>query len=266
MIIRPNTLSIVTTHQCTAACANCCFGCTPKHTKRIPTPAIHNYIEQATQIPSFKVVVFTGGECFLLGKDLDFLVAKASEGGLVTRFVSNGYWATSKEIARRRLKELTDAGLHEANLSTGDNHAKFVPPDRVKTAAIEAVNAGLTALVMVELFQTSEFNFKKFLGDGEFKELVASGHIGLRLSPWMSFSENDVPQSAKYSQLSKSANGRCSTIFDVVTINPDQILIACCGLPFEDLKDLHLGDLRNTSIKDLLDMPSDDFLKVWLHI
>ena len=72
-------------------CDHCCFSCSPKVEKTIPTANLHKYIDQAAEIDSFRLVVFTGGECFLLGDDLDALVRRASGHKFLTRFVSNGY-------------------------------------------------------------------------------------------------------------------------------------------------------------------------------
>ena len=89
--ILPHTLSIITTHQCTAACEHCCFTCTPYVTKAIPHERLDSLIDEATEIPTIKIVVFTGGECFLLGRKLDDLIARANSHGLITRVVTNGY-------------------------------------------------------------------------------------------------------------------------------------------------------------------------------
>src|SRR5271166_3771858 len=84
MLIRPQTLSLITTHQCTAACDNCCFACTPKITKAIPVERMASLIDEGAAIETIKVVVFTGGECFLLGRRLDELIKRAARHGLIT--------------------------------------------------------------------------------------------------------------------------------------------------------------------------------------
>ena len=64
------------------------------------------YIDAAVEAfgETLKVVVFTGGECFLLGLRLRLAIAYASHRGLSTRVVTNGYWATSVERAVRTLR------------------------------------------------------------------------------------------------------------------------------------------------------------------
>ncbi len=72
ILIKPSTISFVTTFQCTAACKNCCFGCSPKMKKRLSLDEMKTYIDMAIMYysESLKVLVLTGGECFLLKDDL----------------------------------------------------------------------------------------------------------------------------------------------------------------------------------------------------
>src|SRR5512144_1940405 len=87
MLIRPHTLSLITTYRCTAACDHCCFGCTPQvpTSWAIPFTRMLSLIDEAADLGSIRVVVFTGGECFLLGARLNRLIALASAHDLVTR-------------------------------------------------------------------------------------------------------------------------------------------------------------------------------------
>jgi len=267
MYIYPRTLSLITTHQCTAACDHCCFGCTPKVHKHVPVKNLHRYIDQATEIPTFELVVFTGGECFLLGKDLDDLVGRANNHGYATRFVSNGYWATSPKVARDRVDRLAKNGLKEANFSTGDFHSKYVNPAYIQHGAMACADAGLTSLVMIELFKDSTFDFDGFINTPGFKEYVESRRVVLKASPWMSFDgEADLKYSSQYVELMTNNTHGCSSSLDVVAINPDEHLISCCGLTLEEIEELHLGDLKERTIAEILSGVPTDFIKIWIHL
>ena len=103
----PTHLTILPTYRCTAACAQCCFESDPHVQGRIPLERILDYIDQAARdFPTLKLVVFSGGECFLLRDDLDKAIARAAGHGLATRCVTNGYWATSKRAAQERIAPL----------------------------------------------------------------------------------------------------------------------------------------------------------------
>lgn len=269
MLIHPHTLSIITTHQCTAACDHCCFDCTPQKKNSIPVPHIHEYIEQATEISTLSLVVFTGGECFMLGKDLDECVATAARNGFMARFVSNGYWAISPRVARQRLQRLVDHGLREANFSTGDAHMKYVRPEYVINGAVAAAEMGMPVSVMIELRPGSDFDLDGFTNHPELKPLLEQHRVSLHYSPWMRFSGQDeiqYPQEMVDNYNRAQSDTGCGTIMKVIAINPDEHLIACCGLTFEEIPDLHLGSLRERSVGQILRETKDDFVKIWIHL
>jgi hypothetical protein len=268
VLIHPHILSLITTHRCTAACDHCCFACTPHKEAAIPVPHLHEYIDQAKEVPSLRVVVFTGGECFLLGKHLDELVLRASRHGLRTRFVSNGYWAASPRIASQRLGRLVENGLAEANFSTGDMHAKYVRPECVVNGAVASAEMGLPVVVMVETFDASHFDFNGFVEHPRLKPLVESGQVVVKLSPWMKFTGKAKLDytSAYLEEVGKTRFMGCATILNVLAINPDEHLIACCGLTLEEIEEVHLGSLREKSIAEILHDTPDDFIKIWIHL
>ncbi len=231
-------------------------------------PNLHNYIEQAAEIASMKAVVFTGGECFLLGKHLDELVLTATRNKLRTRFVSNGYWASTPRVAAARLRRMADNGLGEANFSTGDMHAKYVKPAFVINGAVAAAEMGLPALIMVETFSTSQFSFDEFIGDSRLKPLVEAGKIAIKMSPWMQFQGKTslVYTPAYLKEIDPQRSTGCGTLMNVLAVNPSEDLIACCGLTLEEIEELHLGSLKTRTIKQILRETPDDFIKIWIHL
>jgi hypothetical protein len=269
MLIYPHTLSIITTHKCTAACDHCCFHCSPRLERHIPVPRIHQYIEQATEVASLRLVVFTGGECFLLGRDLDELVGTTTRNGLRSRFVSNGFWAVSPGAARKRLDKLVHQGLGEANFSTGDAHERYVKPEYVVNGAAAAAEMGLPVSIMIELRSSSTFDLDAFLQHPSLQPHLASHRISIQYSPWMRFrgaEELHYPEPMVDLYSGGRRGEGCSTIMNVLAINPDEHLIACCGLTFEEIPDLHIGSLRQRSIAQILRGVKDDFIKIWIHL
>lgn len=267
MLILPHTLSLIVTHRCTAACEHCCFTCNPDREESIPVENIARYIDQAVEYQSIKCVVFTGGECFLLGENLDKMVQRAHDHGFGTRFVSNGYWAFSLEAARRRIDKLVKVGLDEANFSTGDAHAQWVPPERVRNGAIAAAERGLMTCIMIEAFKESTFDLDAFVDHEEFQKYLEDGRIILKYSPWMTF-EGDLPvsYSSKFVEVHQVNSNGCDTCLNVLTVTPTEDLVACCGLPLEKIPELHLGSLKTTPMKQLTDTLPNDFIKIWVHV
>ena len=40
----------------------------------------------------------------------------------------------------------------------------------------------------------------------------------------------------------------------------------CCGLTMEEIPELHIGSLKERSIKQLIDDSPNDLLKIWIHL
>ncbi len=281
MLMVPHTLALVTTYRCTAACEHCCFDCSPRQKDTLAAADMHRFIDQAKELETIRVVVFTGGECFLLGKDLDELVGHAAENGFVTRFVSNGYWGTTREGARRRLERLKQRGLKEANFSTGEQHSRFVPVASVRNAAMAAADLGLVSLVAVDSFGESTFNFDEFLKDRDFREHVDAGTVVLKVSPWMKFNgKRPIAYTSRHMeqlQQHRVIGCGCPTVLKVLAIAPSYKLYACCGLTVQSIPEMEIGSLKGpawaaakagkrATLSGLIRNTPDDFMKIWIHL
>src|SRR5271165_2123833 len=190
VFVQPNVLTILGTYKCTAACENCCFGSNPFITKRLGLPDILSFISEGARTGSCKMVVFSGGECFLLRDDLVAAVAHATRLGLATRCVTNGYWAKRMEHGRRRLQALRDAGLTELNISTGDYHQRFVDQQTVINAACLSVELMKSTLIVVESQKERRVSAAALGADPRIQRLLAEHGDRFQLieSPWMPMS------------------------------------------------------------------------------
>jgi len=266
VLVRPHTLSLITTHQCTAACDHCCFNCTPKIIDAIPINRLHSLIDEANEIESIQVIVFTGGECFLLGDDLYDLIAHAKQNGLLTRCVTNGYWGTEKNVDGV-VKSLVAAGLDEINFSTGEEHGTYVPPDRVRTAALACNNAGIRVLINIELFNDTSFNAISFIESDGLCAAVESKTIKVQRNVWIKGDgARELEHQRTHSRFNPDRIGGCHTALNVLAVTPKQSLVACCGLHMERIPELHLGSIENESLLSLVRRVPDDFLKIWIHV
>lgn len=267
MYIRPQILSLITTHQCTAACDHCCFHCTPKITKSIPIEKLHTLIDEASEIGSIKVVVFTGGECFLLNKNLDDLIKRATSYNLKTRCVTNGYWGTSKESATSRIRRAYDSGLTEINFSTGTFHSKYVKKEYVLNAALASLELKMRTVINIEIFKGDDFDADFFLKNKILNSYQKNGLLTIQRNVWMhNEGEIDFEYERKHTRFEEKNKTTCSTVLNVITVNPDQNLIACCGLHLEKIPDLSLGSIKNKTLKEVIESQQPDLLKIWLHV
>src|SRR5437764_1019746 len=122
------------TFRCPAECRDCGTMSNPRDGARLPPAIMLDAIDQAAGA-GYDAVVFTGGEPTLAGHDLDRAIERATARGLTTRVVTNAHWARTLRAARRRVGQLMAVGLTEINLSTGDEHARFVPIRNIVGAA-----------------------------------------------------------------------------------------------------------------------------------
>ena len=271
----PSTLTILPTYKCTAACKDCCFQSNPDISHRVPQDRLLDYIEQAADLGTIRLVCFSGGESFLLGEDLVELVERCSRRGLLTRVVTNGYWATSKRAARWRLSPLVEAGLNEINFSTGDDHVKFVPLERVVLGMAASLDYGMGMALMIEARAERRVTRQDIirLAAREYPALCAAlegGRFPIIESPWMQFSPDSGPIRQESSVLLNSRNVHlrepCKSVLSTVVVTPSEELGMCCGLPREDIPDLHAGSLLRSPMADLIRGSAHDFLKIWLFV
>jgi MoaA/NifB/PqqE/SkfB family radical SAM enzyme len=227
------------------------------------------YVEQAVTFygDSLEVLVLTGGECFLLKDDLAKIIEYGSSKGLITRVVTNGYWANSYERAHQILLNLRNCGLQEINFSTGDDHQKWVPYDKIVNGCCVSMDLGLTCLVNVEYHDKSQFKSNTLLNDSRLIEYfdVTKYKKQLRIDQgvWIPFDRNT---SVSYDCAPiQNDFKRCISLFSTLPINPYSWLMSCCGLTSEYIKPLRLGRLdKDSNIKSLYETQFVDFIKIWL--
>lgn len=234
------------------------------------TTKILHYIDEAvSDFGTIKNIVFTGGECFLIGKDLPLLISHSTLYGLSTRVVSNGYWATSYETAIQRLQLLIKSGLKEINFSTGDNHQKFIPLNNIINGIRAAYDLGVR-LICLSIETDSNLKTNNSLNiihnDPYLQPMIKEGSLFVINGAWMHFKKTEEINVLSTPFHEKMMRQPCENIFSNIFINPHSQLLSCCGITVEFNKFLKLGNLDNNKIKSLYNYQCNDLLKIWLHI
>ncbi len=272
LAVKPSILSFITTNKCTAACKNCCFSCNPKNKERLELSEMMDYIEQATTAyPTIKILVLSGGECFTLGKDLLSIIEFGNKKGLITRVVTNAYWAVSFKAAYKKLHALQEAGLKELNISTGDEHQHFVPYDSIVNAIIAGMKLSLEIVVNVECSEISTFTSVCFFNDSRLKKYQGCPNLRILSGVWIAFKKSTAVENKKSDKhgfcIPKMfRQRRCDSLFNTISIDCYHQMNACCGLTLDYIPYLHLGDLKKYSLSFLYERQFNDFLKLWLYI
>lgn len=259
-----NTLTLVTTYKCTAACEQCCFGCTPESEGRLSLAAMKGAISEAKHdFPRLQLVAFTGGECFLLKQDLFAAIEHATSLGLATRCVSNGSWGKSLRAAAATARRCRQAGLSELNISTGLDHAKFVPIESVINAASAALAQNIRVAVTIEQDDEAS-SFASQLLDDRMQALIRSHptRLHIMVNSWMPFTLDEK----RRKKSSQTAEGPCPQLFGNIVVTPFKQIAACCGLTYEHIPEMILGTLGEGSLRQAADAQLDDLVKVWLHV
>lgn len=267
-VVSPLTVGLITTTQCTAACKDCCFGCNQKNHATMDYDMIIKAIDNAVNSYSdIKLIVLTGGECFLLGEEiLANVIRHIHKLGLLSRIVTNAFWATSFKKAYKSLLYLHECGLTEINVSTGDEHLKWVPFDNIINAIVASVRNKIPISVNIESSIYKSFGNKDLMNDCRIQKYLDSGLIYIVNGHWVSSSQTESDKTNReFAYISSGNTLRCTSIFISPSILPDGSVIACCGLTSQDHKSLTLGNILSSDLSCIFEKSIYDFIKLWIY-
>lgn len=260
-LVNPVTLGFITTDKCTAKCQDCCFGCNQSNNKEVDDSVISLMIRQIKQLNITELnFVLTGGECFLLGDRLYSIIKYISDNGFKTRIVSNGYWATSFKIAYDKLLRLKNVGLDEINVSTGDEHLKWVNYENIVNVIVACVKLSLPIVVNVETSPKKKFLSKCLKNDVRIRKYVNS--VTILDGQWISSNKDD--EDSVNTRPFNESKGRCTSIFRHPSIDFEGNISPCCGLTSRNHKNLFCDNVIKTGFREIQETWFDDFLKIWI--
>lgn len=270
--LRPSIVTILGSYRCNAECEHCCFESNPRIKHRLSLAEITEFIADAAKFRELQMVVFSGGECFLLGDDLGLAIEFSKRLSLRTRCVTNGYWAKSMVGGRERLRKLKEQGLDELNISTGDYHQKYVSEETVVNAAYLGVELGIeNTLIVVEMKKGRVVTKQRMLE--RYPQLASmqndkSPSFKVIESPWMPMSYREqIDQDPIYMLNRTNVHLRtgCSSLNTTLVLSPQKKVGFCCGLTRELIPELN-EFIGNYSLEQVLEIAGRDFMKIWLLV
>jgi pyruvate-formate lyase-activating enzyme len=270
IFLGPKTLSIMPTYTCPAACTHCASMSSPSVKDSLSLETILSAIDQAKAL-GFYNVVFTGGEATLHWKDLLTAIRYATDLQLPTRVVSNAHWATSARTADLKLGQMLDAGLTEINYSTGDEHARFIPLERIVHACLAGVRREFKVWVMVELREQRTVTAATVLEHPLIAALPAEQKelIEVAESPWMPLDPNVLeryPPGVAGNKLNFKSHMACNNVLQTYTVQADGLVGACCGIGMRKIPELNVATIRDPDfLVHAVEEAESDFLKLWIH-
>jgi MoaA/NifB/PqqE/SkfB family radical SAM enzyme len=270
-----DTLVLSVTYRCPIRCRYCGVNAGPHRTERMSLDFIRRMIDQAKALALVQLVVFTGGEPFLLGEDLYTAIQYAADLGFHTRIVTNAYWATSFERACRVIEQLKRLGLTELNYSCDDFHQEFIPLERIRWANDAARQVGVPALIAAKGLKRSTITpayLEEFFGrplasfcSGQANPTndVVSWGITVPVG-WES--EHLTDDDLLWPDREDCWTVRCRTVLKHIVIAPDGQMVICCGIGSEEIPETVVGSAHENTLLQLITQANDDLIINWLAL
>ena len=259
-MIDPHTFAFHVTYACPLTCAHCCFASSPANKESLDYDLMQETILHLDE-DTIRLIVFTGGEPFLLGTKLSGLVGAATQRGFRTRVVTSGYFAKTVSQARLRLAPLVSAGLNELCVSWDEYHEEFV-----SFAVIRALTTALSAYPSVSL----SFNIVQGLDpkwtasrircELALPETTIIGETSLNITGRAAM-EHGIHDRSPTAQL-----GPCSFVLTGPTLSAKGHLLACCGV-IPDTPRLRLAsDFQPSDLENALADAKRSTLLKWIYL
>ena len=189
-----------------------------------------------------------------------------------TRIVTNAHWALSLTTARQKVQELIDNGLSEINYSTGDEHIRFIPMEKVIYAIVAATEMRLPVHVMVELRRERSIVKDSILNHPMVCQMKEEQKKYLKIieSPWMPLNPEQIEKypdnlAVNYSNL--AIRKGCDSILQTYTAQADGRIGSCCGLGLRLIPELNVATVSDKpALQSAIEESESDILEdLWIH-
>lgn len=245
-------VGLLLTYHCPASCAHCILRAGPDRHEEVSLEDARDWI---SQIAAYRdgyvwVLSLTGGEPFSNVKLLRAVMEFAAEKNLYISVVTNGFWATSQEMAVRLLKSLPQICF--LSISTDIYHQEFIPLENVKNTIRAATECDIPFYVSVVTENKEEPEYRCI--HAELLELVGDPD---RIRTGITFPVGraaDMKENLNYHLSSEPCPEVCQAASSPC-IFPDGRVYGCIG-PLFDLKEdqpLYLGNVREQTVSDIFD-------------
>lgn len=264
-----------TTYKCNAACKYCGAQCGPDRTERLSYEEMRKIIDQVSAYGRLQLVVFTGGEPFLLGRDLFRSVQHCAAQGIFTRIVSNGFWAKTYDIAYEMMSRYKEAGLGEMNLSCDDYHQEFIPIECVKNANKACLDLGIPCLIghrVMKDYKMTVESLEKALGEkmtmyepggnNPKNNIVSTGYTVPVTQDMHLIPEEEILYPPDGWHWMKA----CSSVLQRIVVTPDRKLSICCGMIPRSVEEVFFGSLDEANLEELILEANQDLIANWLAL
>lgn len=249
-LFTPRGLAVMVTRRCNMTCGHCSVESSPRAGDTEPTEQELTKLIHDAAAAGIPFVNFTGGEPMLREDIVLRMIRLATRLGVAATMTTNGFWGKSAARARKTVSELRKAGLSLLTVSYDRYHAEYLGPQAVKNIEAAAAPARLPMNINITCLADSPE-----LGEyeREFRNLKSARLRFYDIQP-LGRARNLQP-----AELHARLEGFCSAS-GVPAITEDGRMTACNGPSYFDKVEspLVIGDLKETSLADLLKMHSQD--------
>lgn len=141
------------TFKCPSKCKHCSYKAGPERSGHMKLADAEKYLEELADTQPLQSIGAHGGEPFLYFELLKHIMEKAKELEVQgTWTITNGYWAKTKALAKRKLVELKEAGLKSMTFSVDGFHQEYIPLENVRNGIEAAVSVGLNRVCVDSYF------------------------------------------------------------------------------------------------------------------
>lgn len=129
---------LLLTYKCNCSCEFCYYNCGPDKNGLVSVDtALSSWQSTKNLAGDAAKIHITGGEPFLYFDHLLQILEEAGKQklGKVDLIETNGFWATSEETIKQRLKVLDELGMLRLKISTDPFHQEYVDMESVRLLA-----------------------------------------------------------------------------------------------------------------------------------
>jgi hypothetical protein len=260
-----NALVIESTERCNARCAMCYQAAGPKGSdirgdSELDLAAIEHIIDQAIKLPNLgKRVHLSGGETFLdFPKALSIFRHAKRAGFDRIGTTTNAFWATNRQTAYDKTRQLAEAGLNYFEVSIDYWHLPYIKVERVRPLLWAARRLGIT--VILRTLSTKSHHVDEILRDFQPCDLM---HVLIGNGRVHPVGRGAAPEIAA-DVYPGSIDGCCERVLNL-TISPKGDVFPCCA-GADMTTSLACGNTQNDTLaKAVFRMETDRMIAELVH-
>jgi hypothetical protein len=208
----------------------------------MPLADVLNWIDQIGPIETIKWISFTGGEAFIY-PDLGKAVKKAKTCGKRVRILTNAFWATDFNTAKRTLQELMPSQI---SVTADRYHQEFIKLENVKNVIRACFDLGIIPhLAVLADDQDTVLDMKTEFGDS------LNLHLGTRVEPVGRAAKNGITPTLYTADLTSP----CEKCGRAVHVRTDGEAFFCCNANAiaDHNSAFSIGNLHQWSLPEMLE-------------